>query len=391
VHSQVKKVIFSDVLDAKCLDGSPAGYFLREQDSTRWVVFLQGGGLCVEAIDCQMRARTALGSSKRWGDVWNEEDSIFSAETPEQKGSVFAGWSQVFVPYCSGDMWLGTDRHRRILGKLRMSGHLILDTVLEHLSNTTEFGTKTSEVVFAGSSAGGVGVIQHADWFRQKLEGLRISSRSLVVLPLAGLFFPKGYPILFPEFAVGKPKVVDRFMARYCHMVEGGFLHEGCLASLNETHRDPGICFDVSKVLPHVQADLFLVQNQFDRLQIHDLGLCPPAACNNRTQPHSLGGRFINYLGNQTNATLKDIASVLPKVGLFVPSYFDHDLSLRYEVAGRGQGIEGMSFKSAFNSWYHEHKPMRVFAATCDGSPCGGCPEPKSEVSAGTLRTALLV
>jgi len=380
VQAEVQKVIFSEEVvqasKAKCLDGSPAGYFLREQDPTRWVVFLQGGGLCVEEVDCQMRARTTLGSSKRWGDSWEEDESIFSATLPERPGSVFAGWSQVFVPYCSGDMWLGADRHRRILGQLQMSGHLILDTVLEHISNTTEFSTKSREVVFSGSSAGGVGVIQHADWFRQKLDTLHIASR-MVVLPLAGLFFPKGYPILFPEFAVGRPQVLDGFMARYCHMVERGFLHEGCLEALNGTHQANGTCFDVSKVLPHVKTPLFLIQNQFDRLQIHDLGLCPPKACSIRTKPSSLGGHFINYLGNRTNITLKEMALEFPQVGLFIPSYFDHDRSLRYEVAGRGQGIRGLSFKSAFYAWYHHHKLLHVFASTCDGGPCGGCPEPQ--------------
>ena len=53
-------------LGAQCLDHSPAGYYVREQDPDRWVIFLQGGFLCAEPIDCIVRAQTALGSSKYW-------------------------------------------------------------------------------------------------------------------------------------------------------------------------------------------------------------------------------------------------------------------------------------------------------------------------------------
>jgi hypothetical protein len=31
---------------ARCLDGSPGGYFLRRGDPKRWIVFMQGGGWC---------------------------------------------------------------------------------------------------------------------------------------------------------------------------------------------------------------------------------------------------------------------------------------------------------------------------------------------------------
>jgi hypothetical protein len=56
-------VLFDDAVveqyAAKCLDGSPAGYYLRESasNSTDWVIFLKGGGLCVEPIDCLARVR----------------------------------------------------------------------------------------------------------------------------------------------------------------------------------------------------------------------------------------------------------------------------------------------------------------------------------------------
>merc|ERR1712232_182963 len=51
---------------AQCLDHSPAGYYIREQDPKKWVIFLEGGGLCVTPIDCLTRVTSSQGSSKHW-------------------------------------------------------------------------------------------------------------------------------------------------------------------------------------------------------------------------------------------------------------------------------------------------------------------------------------
>ena len=50
---------------ARCLDGSPSGYYFRPGvESDKFVIFLQGGGLCVTPVDCLHRAKGPLGSSK---------------------------------------------------------------------------------------------------------------------------------------------------------------------------------------------------------------------------------------------------------------------------------------------------------------------------------------
>ena len=38
---------------ARCLDGSPSGYYINRGEPTRWVVFLQGGGLCFTKKSCE--------------------------------------------------------------------------------------------------------------------------------------------------------------------------------------------------------------------------------------------------------------------------------------------------------------------------------------------------
>jgi hypothetical protein len=51
----------------RCLDGTPAGYYLRKSsDSSLFVVYLEGGGTCSNQADCASRAKSHLGSSKYW-------------------------------------------------------------------------------------------------------------------------------------------------------------------------------------------------------------------------------------------------------------------------------------------------------------------------------------
>ena len=65
---------------AYCLDGSPFYYYFRPASSAaasnKWVLWLQGGGLCVEKVDCLHRATTAYGSSKTWADQITSTDNV---------------------------------------------------------------------------------------------------------------------------------------------------------------------------------------------------------------------------------------------------------------------------------------------------------------------------
>eukprot|EP00913_Durusdinium_trenchii_P009349 g8786.t1 len=217
-----------------------------EQDPSKWIIMIDGGGLCIDALDCRKRAETDHGSSSQWPATWDPEAVPFSGGEAS-----FANYSQVFVPYCSGDLWLGRDRERRlVIGELQMrrlgrSGHLILDAVVEHLVNTTTLRTASS-VVFAGSSAGGIGVFHHADWITTKLQaaGATLGADGVVVLPMAGLFFPMEWPVLWEEFRWGLEVPVDGFMASWCHLLEESFLHEGCVSAATAAGKPKRECQD---------------------------------------------------------------------------------------------------------------------------------------------------
>jgi hypothetical protein len=61
-------VWLNDYPQAKCLDGSPAAYYLdvatNPANANKWVIYLAGGGECDTEAACQYQTNGALGSSK---------------------------------------------------------------------------------------------------------------------------------------------------------------------------------------------------------------------------------------------------------------------------------------------------------------------------------------
>ena len=123
--------------NSKALDGSPALYYLQTADpvspnADKWVVFLEGGGICQAQGDCHSRKASVLGSSTIWSDTYTcTEDQDILSDDPARNPDI-ADWrvhardilsrlqcccahsvpvirhrNHVFIPYVSGDVWSG--------------------------------------------------------------------------------------------------------------------------------------------------------------------------------------------------------------------------------------------------------------------------------------------
>ncbi len=180
--------------NAICNDGSPAMLFFRpyegEANRDKWVIGLAGGGGCASPQECADRwcgVDTNFDSDNMSTDFAGNAasaDGIFvrRAENP------FANWNHVFVRYCSSDMWAGRGASLKVsatdpaTGKpvefaIAMTGSNVLDAALTTLKQApgiaplTYVRTRTTmpdldnarEVVFAGGSAGGLGIINNLD------------------------------------------------------------------------------------------------------------------------------------------------------------------------------------------------------------------------------------
>jgi hypothetical protein len=68
VASDVPLQLLPESTGAKCLDGSPYGYYFvpSPTHSKKWTISIEGGGWCIDELSCTERAEGSLGSSKHF-------------------------------------------------------------------------------------------------------------------------------------------------------------------------------------------------------------------------------------------------------------------------------------------------------------------------------------
>lgn len=92
--------------DTLCATGTPYSFHVRPGDASRVMIFLNGGGACWSGRLCD--PFLGLNAYTPFADMDANQPGTtagaFDASNPENP---FAGWTQVFVSYCTGDAHLG--------------------------------------------------------------------------------------------------------------------------------------------------------------------------------------------------------------------------------------------------------------------------------------------
>jgi pectinacetylesterase len=92
--------------DCACAGGSEFNFWVREADPTKIVLFLEGGGACFDATSCAFvdAPSTLYDWNISADDDPARQDGIFELANEDNP---FAGYTFVYVPYCTGDVHLG--------------------------------------------------------------------------------------------------------------------------------------------------------------------------------------------------------------------------------------------------------------------------------------------
>lgn len=211
---------------AVCNDFTRAGFFLRRGSVKKWVIYLESGGFCASSDTCNRRYTN---SSLRGADLLTEVDlgQIWLSNCREgpQNGTfdvrldskcngvmspimtsllryapdrsnftitgkdffassdienpMFSEYNHVLIPYCSSDLWLGDDK-RNMSPSFRFDpnesdsiqftfrGSVIFQGTVADLLSQHKLG-EAEEIVFIGSSAGGIGVMNHIKWLEESV------------------------------------------------------------------------------------------------------------------------------------------------------------------------------------------------------------------------------
>jgi len=169
--------IWYEIDGAVCRDGSPTGFFVHAGTADKLLIYLEGGGACSSSAYCNFNppsastslsgdGQTVIGSalgvidSRQQPGVYSTADhtaapaGIFDFSNT---ANPFKDWSQIYIPYCTGDVFFGTKTNGSVPGLMNQQfvGHLDMKLFMSRIVPT--FKDKVSRVVLAGASAGAFG------------------------------------------------------------------------------------------------------------------------------------------------------------------------------------------------------------------------------------------
>jgi len=146
--------------DMKSRNGDDMGYgaFLNP-DSDQLFIFLDGGGACFNQLTCAFNLNSFT-EDDFFTRIDNENSLILNQNNPENQ---FAGWNFIFVPYATGDVHSGSNALAQVPNggpsDQFMVGRNNVNIILNDLKTYFDNNGGLSEIVLAGSSAGGFGVM----------------------------------------------------------------------------------------------------------------------------------------------------------------------------------------------------------------------------------------
>ena len=202
--------LLDEQTDGKCIDGTPAGYYLRiavnkknqtpaepytsnernDDLSDNWILYLEGGAWCYNDIDCYLRSFEDLGSSKnyhrllpdRFGGLLAKDDDL---------NYPFSTYNLVYVKYCDGNTFAGNREDPVYVNSkpLYFRGKRVKERVLESLLKRTHF-YDAENIIVTGCSAGGLSTLVQADsiaeWAHLNLK--KKEAVDVAAVPISGFF-----------------------------------------------------------------------------------------------------------------------------------------------------------------------------------------------------------
>ena len=162
---------YTEFTDTQCRDGSPAGVFVNLGSTDKLMIFLEGGGRCVNEETCGLfvfPANVEGGSLVRFvasGGILDRE----RAENP------VGDWNIVYVPYCTGDRHGGANPDGIVPGVGRQ--HFVgYHNLRKFLSRIVPTFPDTTDVLLTGISAGGFGVARTAELVQRAFQDVKIKT-----------------------------------------------------------------------------------------------------------------------------------------------------------------------------------------------------------------------
>ncbi len=244
--------------DARCNDGTPYAFVVQPSPSNSpvWVIYLQGGQLCDDtSFSCAERDRnltTALPGSDGSAVPMIPHDLLSrdASANPTFHDANFA-----YGHYCTSDLWSGNSAAPRpnsaSASGWYFTGRIDLRAMVEVLQARYRLddSNPATQVLFAGSSAGGVGVIVNADTVASLLPNAAADQRLRLLVD--GGYFPEFDD---PSYHLGDvpASLPDIFSGAYDFW--GSSLNPLCEQAQIAAGDRPSLCFFGAPSYPYLTA-----------------------------------------------------------------------------------------------------------------------------------------
>ena len=280
------------ILRAKCLDGSPPAYYIRKGqgiNSTKYIIYFQGGGWCYTLKECLARSTTPLGSSTSYPNSIPANQSKGGIVDPTlSKNPNFYTWTHVYVPYCDGTSWSGNQQHsvpvenkaENSRGKNSQSiiwyrGRNNMIALVKALQRDQNLNQAT-DVIIDGGSAGGLTVLLHADFFHSLLQPsthtddthihttTNYTSYLLPTIATQTRFGAIGDAGWFrPSVQLDNKNYTALMKTMY--RASNATTDQSCM---NSNSKDPSNCVFASVVFPYLTSKMFVLEGAYDSWQL---------------------------------------------------------------------------------------------------------------------------
>ncbi|MBK8171853.1 MAG: hypothetical protein IPK60_16100 [Sandaracinaceae bacterium] len=239
--------------NAVCNDGTAAIYYVHRSvaRSTRWVVYLGGGGFAAnldEVFQRQMYVPELVTSTG--APTTMDGAGLLSSRANDNPD--FYNDNLVFVRYCSSDVWSGDREASTETANFEFRGKAIVRAVLEDLSDSslTEEPNlaSASELLFAGGSAGGIGVLSVLDEVAAQLQAVNVRGFCDAGWLTGVASFAPPLLSLAQGMTMGRP-------------LWNGHADSDCVAAHAD---DETACYLGEFAYPHLQTPIFINISQLD-------------------------------------------------------------------------------------------------------------------------------
>jgi len=145
-----------DAPGCMCADGSDYKFMTKAGDPNKVMVFLQAGGACFTAETCEVGGAAQsyspnISADIEFAEAGNNGFGLFDFENTENP---IADWSIIYLPYCTGDVFLGTRTNEYTPDiVINHTGAINAQKGVDYLFETFP---DASQIFVTGSSAGGV-------------------------------------------------------------------------------------------------------------------------------------------------------------------------------------------------------------------------------------------